>query len=335
MTWRERSESSASGLAIAEIISIEIGGVDQWLVIRGRDSSKPVLLFLHGGPGTPETALLEKFNQDLVDDFVVVCWEQRGAGKSFSPRPPAESMTPEQLLEDTHELTRYLQHRFGKERILLLGHSWGTVLAMRSAAQHPVDYHAVVAVSQTSHAIHEQQIIHRWLRDRAADDANKKALRRIEPIGGRLDEALSLKDMSVLLSWVDHYGGGAFRGQKSFRRLAWTVAKSRVYTIREKIDYLRGERFSLEHLYPEVSRLDLFREIREVGVPVYFLHGRHDYQVPMAVAHDFYLHLEAPFKRFVVFDDAAHGVIYEDPAGFRKVMAEVSSKVARAKVWRR
>lgn len=321
--------------SIAEMVSVELGGVDQWLVIRGRDTTNPVLLFLHGGPGTPETVFLEEFNRDLADDFVVVSWEQRGAGKSFSPRPPTDSMTEGQLVADTNQLARYLKHRFGQERIYLVGHSWGTVLAIRAAARNPDDYHAVVSVSQTSDAIREQQLIYRWVRDRAAQDGNNKALRQIEPIGDRVDEALPLEDTSVLLSWVDHYGGGAFQGRKSFPTLAWIVAKSRVYTTREKIDYLRGERFSLEQLYPEVSQLDLFTEIHEVEVPIYFLHGRHDYQVPMAVAYDFYLHLQAPFKRFVVFDDAAHGVIYEDPAGFRRVMAEVASKAIRAKVWPR
>ncbi len=309
--------------SVAEISSLEVNGAEQWLTIRGRDVTNPVLLFLHGGPGTPETAFLHRFSQDLEEDFVVVSWEQRGAGKSFSPRPSAESMTLDQLIADTHEITEQLKDRFGQERIYLVGHSWGTLLGMRVAVRRPEDYHALVAVSQTSHAIREQKEIFRWVHARAVEGDDRRALRQLKPISGRLDAPLALDDMSVLLSWVDHYGGGAFHGRKSFRKLFWTVLTSPVYTVAERVNYLRGENFSLEHLYEEVAQVDLFSEIDRVDIPVYFLHGRHDYQVPMAVAYDFYRHLDGPAKRFVVFEESAHGVLYEEPDRFRQVMTEI------------
>lgn len=309
--------------SVAEIRSVEINDAEQWLILRGRDVTNPVLLFLHGGPGTPETPFLHRFNRDLEEDFVVVSWEQRGAGKSFSPRPPAGSMTLDQLIADTHEITRYLKDRFGKERIYLVGHSWGTLLGVRVAVRHSEDYHAFVAVSQTSHAIREQREIFHWLLDQAGKDDNRRALRQLEPIAEGLDDPLPLADMSALLSWVDHYGGGAFKGRKSFGELLRTVLTTPVYTLAEKINYLRGEGFSLEHLYPEVAGVDLFSDIDRVDIPVYFLHGRHDYQVPMTVAFDFYRHLDAPAKRFVVFEESAHGVLYEEPDRFRQVMREI------------
>lgn len=314
--------------SVAEITSMEINGARQWLVIRGRDVSNPVLLFLHGGPGTPETAFLHRFNRNLEESFVVVSWEQRGAGKSFSPRPPAESMTLDQFVADTHEVTRYLKERFGQERIYLVGHSWGTLLGMRVAARQPEDYHAVVAVSQTSHAIREQKEIFEWVHARAAEEDNRRALKQLQPIADRLDDPLPPEDMSVIMSWVDRYGGGAFRGQKSFGELARTVLTTPVYTLAEKINYLRGEKFSLEHLYAEVAEVDLFSEIDRVDIPVYFLHGRHDYQVPMTVAYDYYQHLEAPQKRFVVFEESAHGVLYEEPDRFLQVMSEIVREIA-------
>lgn len=316
--------------SVAEIASVEINGAKQWLIIRGRDVTNPVLLFLHGGPGTPETPFLHRFNRDLEDDFVVVSWEQRGAGKSFSPRPPAESMSLDQLIADTHEITRYLKDRFGQERVYLMGHSWGTLLGMRVAVRHREDYHALVAVSQISHAIREQKAIFDWLLDRAGEDDNRRALRQLEPMAERLDAPLPLEDMSVLLSWVDHYGGGAFQGRKSFGDLLRTVLTTPVYTLAEKINYLRGEKFSLEHLYEEVAQVDLFSEIDRVDLPVYFLHGRHDYQVPMTVAYDFYRHLDTPRKRFVVFEESAHGVLYEEPARFRQVMSEIVTETRAA-----
>ncbi|HSM55311.1 MAG TPA: alpha/beta hydrolase [Candidatus Sulfomarinibacteraceae bacterium] len=306
--------------SIAVIESVELNGVEQWLFIRGRNVNKPVLLFLHGGPGTPETAWLFHYNQSLADHFVVVAWEQRGAGKSYTPHIPAESMTMEQFIADAHALTQMLKERFNQEKIYLVGHSWGTLLGMHTAYRHPHDYHALVSISQTAHAAREEALIYEWVLAQARQDDNAKAVRQLEATGVPVEGRLSLADLSVKLKWVNHYGGGAFYGRNGFRDLVWVMLKSRVYTLKEKLLYFRGESFSLEHLYGEVSAVNLFAEIPEVQLPVYFLHGRHDYQVPMEVARAYFDHLQAPHKAFIVFEQSAHGVLFEEPEKFQNVL---------------
>jgi pimeloyl-ACP methyl ester carboxylesterase len=122
--------------------------MEQWVLIRGADTTNPVLLRLHGGPGAAEMPLVRRYNGELEEHFVVVAWDQRGAGKSNRRGFDEASMTLEQFLQDAHEHTRHLKARFGQERIYLLGHSWGTQLGIRLAARHPEDYWAWVGLAQ-------------------------------------------------------------------------------------------------------------------------------------------------------------------------------------------
>jgi pimeloyl-ACP methyl ester carboxylesterase len=116
--------------SISTIEKVEVGGIQQGLIIRGEDITKPVLLFLHGGPGTPEFAVLQESDLNLEKNFVVVYWDQRGAGLSYASDIPAATMNVDQLIEDTKELSEILKTRFDEEKLFLMGHSWGGDLSL-------------------------------------------------------------------------------------------------------------------------------------------------------------------------------------------------------------
>ena len=128
--------------SISTIERITLGGQEQYLIIRGADTSKPVMLFLHGGPGSPETAFMKKTNLAIEKDFIMVYWEQRGAGKSYSKNMQPESMNIPQFVSDTRELSEYLAARFKQDKIYLMGHSWGSFLGIVTAYQHPELFHS-------------------------------------------------------------------------------------------------------------------------------------------------------------------------------------------------
>jgi pimeloyl-ACP methyl ester carboxylesterase len=136
--------------SLSEKLRIPIGGVEQGLILRSKDTTKPVLLYLHGG--MPDYFLARQSGVDLEDDFTVCWWEQRGVGLSYDPAIPRESLTVEQLTADTIELTNYLRHRFGQERIYLMGHSGGTFLGVEAIARAPELFHAYVGVAQMAHS---------------------------------------------------------------------------------------------------------------------------------------------------------------------------------------
>ncbi len=153
--------------SISSIEKITLGGQEQYLIIRGADSTKPVMLFLHGGPGFPEFALLKEYNSAIENDFVMVYWEQRGAGKSFSKYIPAESLNITQLISDTRELSEILAMRFKQDKIYLMGHSWGSFLGILSAYQHPELYHAYFGVGQFCNQYEGEKVALDWVKEQA------------------------------------------------------------------------------------------------------------------------------------------------------------------------
>src|ERR1700743_3377283 len=122
--------------SIYSLESIDLGGVKQTILITGKDRSKPVLLFLHGGPAFSEMALVRKYDRDLDKHFIVVNWDQRGTNLSYDPSIPKSSMTMEQIVADGHELIGLLKKRFNRKKIFLLGHSFGSAVGMYLASKY-------------------------------------------------------------------------------------------------------------------------------------------------------------------------------------------------------
>ena len=146
--------------SIASLEKITLGGEDQWLIIRGEDVNKPVLLFLSGGPGASEAARVLRFNQELEKHFVVVIWEQRGCGKSYPSLNPKSSLTVDQYASDLIELSEMLRARFDEKKIYLVGHSWGTIFGTRAVQQRPELFHAYVGTAQMVDVLETDQIIY-------------------------------------------------------------------------------------------------------------------------------------------------------------------------------
>ena len=132
---------------IASLEQVTLGGDPQWISIRGWDMRSPIILFLHGGPGSPEIPLTRYYLCDLEQHFVFVNWDQRGAGKSYPAGKP-EKMSIDRFVEDTRELTEYLEKRFHQKKIYVLGHSWGTLLGVLTVTRYPDLYYAYGGIGQ-------------------------------------------------------------------------------------------------------------------------------------------------------------------------------------------
>lgn len=146
--------------SIAALEQVKLGGVNQWLILRGHDVNKPVLLFLSGGPGASEAGRVLRFNAELEKHFVVVIWEQRGCAKSYLSRQPQSALTVEQYVADLIELTDLLRARFDEEKIYLVGHSWGTIIGARAAQARPDLFHAYIGAAQMVNVRETDQMIY-------------------------------------------------------------------------------------------------------------------------------------------------------------------------------
>lgn len=136
--------------SLSEKNSTEIGGMQQGFFIRSENPENPVILFLHGGPGSPELQIIIPFERsERLEKYFTVCyWDQRGAGMSYNKTIAPATMTVEQMVEDTRQITEYLQQRFNQDKIYLMGHSWGTYLGVKTIEKYPENYLAFIGIGQ-------------------------------------------------------------------------------------------------------------------------------------------------------------------------------------------
>ena len=319
-------EGNTLPASMATIEKVNLGNLDQYLIIRGADTTRPVMLFLHGGPGSPEIAIMEEMNPDLENDFLIVYWEQRGAGKSFSKDIAPESMNLEQMISDTRELSEMLIKRFNRDRIYLAGHSWGSFLGILTAYRYPELYHAYIGVGQVAHQYRGERVSFDWVKEQAEQRNDEKALKRINnmtfPDSLAADSKTWINFLRYERKYVNKYGGGVAHDVTGMWPVLKMVINVKEYTLGDKLNFARGSMYSLSNLWSDVMHNNLFNDIDSVQVPVYIFEGIYDYQTPYIVAKDFFDQLNAPYKQFYTFENSAHSPIYEETEKFNEIIRE-------------
>jgi pimeloyl-ACP methyl ester carboxylesterase len=310
--------------SIATIVTMNINGIDQRMIIRGRDTTKPVLLYLHGGPGDPEFPFVSQFNSDIENIFVVCYWEQRGAGLSYSKRIPPASMTLTQFVNDAGKVSQYILHRFNRKKIFLFGHSWGSMLGSFTANKYPEYYYALISVGQVGNQVLSEIISYNFILSRAKELKDKKAVSTIEKIGPPpyADPKEALNNLSIERKYLIKYGG-AIKNGEFYPKAVKSLFACKEYTLKDKINYLKGMNFSKSYLWDVVMKTNLFIAVPTQQIPVYILQGRFDYQTSYVVAHDYFVSLKAPVKKFYTFENSAHSPIFEEPEKFEKILREI------------
>ena len=314
--------------SISEKIFVEIGGVRQGMFIRSADPSNPVLLFVHGGPGMPEYFLEESTPTGLDSRFTVCWWEQRGSGLSYSPGMDPATLTVDRLVSDTLEVADYLRARFKKEKIYLLGHSWGSFLGIQAAARGPEKFHAYIGAAQVADQAESERRAYSYMLDRYMDAGDEKKLRKLwkYPVLDSGEDVLLAYAGSLLRDESMHeLGIGTTHTMKSVvTGVFLPVWRSRAYTIREKADIWKAKAF-LARSTDLRRRLLTARpeaEILSLEIPAYFLSGRHDLTVSRDLSRRYLDTLSAPVKGFYTFEDSAHSPMFEEPEKFLRILAE-------------
>src|ERR1700680_3630016 len=305
--------------SIASLERIRIGRVDQYILIRGNDSSLPVLLFLHGGPGMPSMYLAHTFERELEKEFVVVQWDRRGAGKSYR-EDISSTLTTEQLVEDTVELTNVLRARFHQSKIYLVGHSWGTYLGMLVIARHPELYRAYVGIGHLARSSPIAGIQDEYIRQSARRMGDQDAIKELEEKGSGVRETLLFKF------------GGEIHKAKSFAPLLLTGLAAPEYSLRDARNIPKGvSLYSRNFVYNSISG-ELMDVITQVNIPVYFFTGRYDYTDPFALTEQYFSKINAPEKHIVWFEESAHFPFYEEPTAFARQMRGVLTATQPPKI---
>jgi pimeloyl-ACP methyl ester carboxylesterase len=310
---------------IETVVSVEINGTKQWLSIRGKDRRNPILLFLHGGPGSVDMPLAYTFQGPWEDYFTVVQWDQRGAGKTYAsndPKQVAATMTVEQMTSDTEAVIQYLRTTYKKPKVFLLGHSFGSALGVQVAQQHPEWLYAYIGVGQVADMQRSEKLGYEFAVREAKAHGNAQALKElaaIAPYPGTSGE-VSIATIGVQRKWLSYYGGLAY-GRTSFQfdANAWQLAPE--YSDSDLDAIGKGSLLSLDHLLGPLMRMD-YRNVTHFACPVFFFLGRHDYAVSQEVAAQWFATIDAPSKRLIWFADSAHMVMQEQPGRFLKHLVD-------------
>jgi pimeloyl-ACP methyl ester carboxylesterase len=302
--------------SIASLEKQQIGGVDQWVLIRGRDRTNPVLLLLHGGPGMPAMYLAHEFQSELERDFVIVHWDRRGAGKSFDARLQTPAFSVRQTLNDTYELTEKLRVRFHQQRIYLVGHSWGSYLGLLAIREHPEYYTAFIGMGVPAGSREQVRVLQREFLSRTATYTGNPNLKA------------RLAGATMEVSEDDLFEcGGELYASRSF----WPILKAGLsapeYTLRDAMNVKKGADLLNHKMKYDVVPGLLEGEILRVSVPVFFFLGRHDFNTPSRLAAEYLARLDTPLKGLVWFEHSAHFPFFEESDLFRKEMVRVEHEV--------
>jgi pimeloyl-ACP methyl ester carboxylesterase len=308
--------------SISEKVFIDINGVRQGMFIKGKNVGNPVLLYLHGG--MPDYFLTEKYPTGLENYFTVVWWEQRGSGLSFSKAIPPETMTSEQMISDTQEITNYLRKRFGKEKIYIMGHSGGTFIGIQTAALYPDLYVAYLGVAQISNQLQSEKLAYDFMLEQFRDKGDLKMVRKLEacPVtlaNGTLPAYNSIRDVAM-----HSLGIGTTHDMKSvISGIFLPSLKCKEYTFAEKVNMWVGKSHAgISIVWADIMATDLSEKVNELKIPVYFFEGIYDYTCSYTEAKNYFEKLKAPVKGFYTFRNSAHSPIFEEPLKVREIILQ-------------
>lgn len=311
--------------SIAELTTVSVGGQDQALMIRAYDANKPVLLYLSGGPGQSSLPWPRVLFEDLTRDFVLVAWDQRGTGKSYVALDPTSTLTLDQVVADTIDVTNYLRERFDEDKIYLLGESWGTTLAVLAAQQRPDLYHAIISSGQmVSQRETDRRLYHEVL-DYAARTGNEALAEQMQTFGEPPYE-----DMYAYAFVMGYYEAlykpytlpPAYIKKGAEANLGpWNVL-GREYNFVEKINVFRGFLDVASILYPQLQQIDFRQDVPRLETAIYVLDGAAELSARRDLALEWFDLLDAPFKRIYTFENAAHATAFEQFEAFQQIMVE-------------
>ena len=308
--------------------TVEIGGILQALYFRGQNVDNPVMLFLHGGPGSPTKPLLHDFQYELEHYFTVVHWDQRNAGKTFLLNNPAEVLETlgfERALADTHEVVQFIRDKLGKEQVIIAGYSWGSVLGTAFVQAYPQYVGAYIAIGQNVNTRESHRLFYEALLEVAQASGDSQHIAAVEALGhppqGEFDE-----------EWVNYITDLQILAQRhgfsvDLLQFARIIITSPYYTLRERFDFLTSGAGRLQYQMPLLKFMNgesfYIRNFGTVyGVPVFYIMGELDRQTSYQLAREFFEEIYAPHKQFFSIPNAGHAPMHENTVEFNRVLIE-------------
>lgn len=326
---------------IDTVEKVTLGGVEQHILMQGNDLSKPVLLFLHGGPSMPLPGISSRGKdytiatntRELVNHFIVVFWDQRGTGKSYHPSIPRDSMTISQFVADTLALTDYLLERFDRSKIFLAGHSWGSIIGLLAASRHPDKYYSYVGLSQIVSWTDNDSLSLAWAREEAARRNHRKAMRELDAVG-EPPYTESFQQWAVLRKWQRNFGSMIYTDAQidhpGMLPITLDLFRAKDYTWKDIYNtFVNGFKLVYtDDFIRALPEIDFAKSVPRVSLPVTFVHGTKDVHVHGSLVERYFDKLVAERgKRMVWLDRSSHVFHPDDTKQIEQLLIAESSHV--------
>ena len=315
---------------IDRIERIYINGLKQTIHIWGTKEENPVILFLHGGPGIPNRHGMAIAHMDLLDDFTIVAWDQRGTGGSYFGCDP-KTLTLEQLISDCRKVIDHLCLTLHKKKVFLLGGSWGTELGTLVCQKYPDKVAGYIGYGQVVNGIENENVSYAFALEKAKEAGCAEDIAALERIGPPVDGQYKpvFEGLMTQRKIMKKYGGHSTKGGSYFTGTVLPILKSRELSIGDKIGTAKGYKVCLTHMWPTIVHYDFIKDCGPFHMPYYIFQGRHDRNTPSSLVQAYYDSIVAPDKDLVWFENSAHGPLGEEPQKFKALMREKFLKIAK------
>ena len=307
---------------IDEHIRLAVSDTTLDLRLRGTKEDNPVVLFLHGGPGVCDRHFILEEQAELTDVCTIVCLDQRGAGKSYTRAQGKREMSVDQVVEDARIVVEFLCDNFHKEKIYIVGHSYGSFLGVLLCQRYPKHIAAYVGLGQLADGPENERISYEFVWNEAQKRGDAKAIADLTRIGAPVHGFYkSLDDLTVQRNYMTKFGGAAQGESESiFASMVLPVLRSPEYTLGDLIRYAIGAYYNMRELWRQVITCDFLSTVQKLDVPVYITAGRHDRNTPPELAKRWLDALVAPKKEWFWFEDSAHSPIREEKEKWNKTL---------------
>ncbi len=316
---------------IDKIMKVELNGFKEKIHVKG-DPDKSILLFIHGGPGVANRHMCTVYNQDLLQDFMVVGWDQRGTGGSYWGSD-TETFTIKQLTDDASALVDYLCATYHKDKIFAIGGSWGSLLGIKLAYAHPEHLYAFVGFGQFVDGELNEKISYEYALTQAQAAGDQKAVDKLVKLGPPVMACYKggYDGMMIQREIMNKYGGYSQKNQpKSYTGgLAKAYLFSGEYSLADTLGVLLGNRKILTKMWPEVGRVKLEQECTEFAIPIFIFDGCLDQNTPAELVEDYFDKIKAPYKELIWYKESGHNPLMDEPELFKANLKDRLAKVLK------
>lgn len=278
----------------------------------------PIILYLHGGPGSPEYPIFQsQLDFPYLCEFNVCYYDHRGCGLSFNK---TVQLSLEILVEDVFTITKHLIEKYNTEKIILMAHSFGTYVGLKAIQTYPELYSAYVGISQITNVRESERRIYLDLLRicKEKKDVNGESLLKKNANNAKQLSNYYMKNVKGKL--LKRYQLGLTRKQLPNYFLIQKIISFPLYNLKNKLDYCKGLMYSSKSLFPMVKDINLFQNSCDFKIPIYFIHGHYDYQISVALVNEYFKRIQSPKKELIIFKESAHFPNIEEPDKFNEII---------------